>query len=119
MFRGYNARNIAGAVIGTLLLVWPAGAAGAQTSWDRYRPGTLTAVMGQIETEIRDAVATVPNREKRPSEHFPGDDNATVATAIYKGESRPIDPIRSGLIARWGLARMRDSSIATDFHREY
>jgi hypothetical protein len=119
MFRGSNTRNVAGAVVAILLIGPPVRTIGAQSTWDRYTPGTLTAVIRESEADIRSALATVPNPDKRPSEHFLGDDHATVATAIYMGESRPIDPIRSELIAAWGRSRMRDSSMAASFHREY
>lgn len=87
----------------------------AQTSWDRYKPGTLGAIMELHDSTIR----AEWNKSKTPGEHFSGDDFATVATVIYKGDSRQLDPLRHQILRGWGLARMRDSSIAQDFHREY
>jgi hypothetical protein len=85
----------------------------------------LTSVMREADSEIRaahretDSALRRLSKDRRPSEHFLGQQYPTLATVIYKGESRPVDPIRLGLIAAWGRSYMRDSSIAGDFTREY
>ena len=97
----------------------------AQSSWDRYHPGTLAAVMKEGDSTIRaalretDSVTHGASGDKKPSQHFLGYDYPTVATVIYKGDSRRVDPIRRQLIADWGLTYRRDSSIVADFNREY
>jgi hypothetical protein len=111
-------RTVAGLLVILATLAWPARATNAQSTWDRYKPGTLSSVMRENEATIREAISQVPNPDKRPSEHFVGD-QPTLATVIFKGGARPIDSIRSRLISAWGLTHMRDSSIAADFHREY
>jgi hypothetical protein len=97
-----------------LLLVARTSAARAQSSWDRYKPGTLASIMAAHDSTIR---AGWDGR--KPSEHFSGDNYPTIATAIYLGQSRPIDQNRLTIIRIWGKSFMRDTSIANDFHREY
>ncbi|MGH7603803.1 MAG: hypothetical protein ACRENK_07380 [Gemmatimonadaceae bacterium] len=98
-----------------LALTSPVAIAHAQTKWDRYKPGTLGAIMELHDSTIRAGW----DESRTPGEHFSGDDFPTIATVIYNGDSRPLDPIRLQLLRRWGMAMMRDSSIAQDFHREY
>ncbi len=93
----------------------PSGIANAQTKWDRYKPGTLGAIMEMHDSTIR----AEWDESKTPGEHFSGDDFPTITTVTYKGDSRALDPVRLELLRRWGLTMMRDSSIAQDFHREY
>jgi len=109
-----QSRTIRRATIVALLLASPVRTSLAQSTWDRYKPGTLAAVTSDADSMIRGALI-----DKSPSQHFMGDQRATLAKVIYKGDSRPIDPIRHRLIAEWGMSYMRDSSIAADFHREY
>jgi hypothetical protein len=97
-----------------LLLLAPFQSALGQSSWDRYKPGTLASIMAAHDSVIRASW-----RGGRPSEHFSGDNYPTLATVLYLGDSRPIDPNRLSVIRRWGKAFMRDSTIADDFHREY
>ena len=86
----------------------------AQSSWDRYKPGTLAAIMEQHDSVIRASW-----NGKNPSEHFSGDNFPTVASVIYEGTARPIDPDRLSLVRSWGKTFRRDSTIAQEFHREY
>ncbi len=98
----------------TLLFVAPLHAVPAQSSWDRYKPGTLAAIMAQHDSVIRASW-----NGKNPSEHFSGDNFPTIANVIYEGSVRPIDPDRLGIIRTWGKTFRRDTTIARDFHREY
>ena len=100
---------------GAVALVSPAAIAHAQTNWDRYKPGTIGAIMELHDSTIR----AEWDKSRTPGEHFSGYDFATLATVIYKGDSRPLDPLRHQILRGWGLTRMRDTSIAQDFHREY
>jgi hypothetical protein len=113
----WQSRTINRAIIVALVLAAPVRTSLAQSTWDRYKPGTLAAATSAADSMIRKARIEV--NDKGPSEHFLGDKPAILATVIYKGDSRPIDPIRHRLIAAWGMSFMRDSSIAADFHREY
>ena len=110
-------RTTSRTIVIALLFALPVRASLAQSSWDRYKPGTLTAATNAADSMIRKARIEV--NDKGPSSHFLGDKPAILATVIYKGDSRPINPIRHQLIAEWGLSFVRDSSIAADFHREY
>jgi len=118
-------RAIARLKILLLLSALSAGKSFAQSSWDRYKPGTLAAVMNEGESTIRaalretDSVTRNAAGGRKPSQHFLGYDYPTVATVIYKGDSRRVDPIRRELIADWGRTYRRDSSIVADFSREY
>ncbi|MFL5599493.1 MAG: hypothetical protein ACJ78I_03775 [Gemmatimonadaceae bacterium] len=95
----------------------------AQNNWNRYKPGTLAAVIQEADSEIRAAIKeagpAISANDKRPSNHFLGYDYPTIATVIYVGDSRPVDPVRRELIAAWGRTYQSDSSIVDDFHREY
>ena len=103
----------------------PAGSALSQSSWDRYQPGSLSSVIREVDSEIRaairetDSAMRIAPKDRRPSEHFLSEQYPTLATVIYTGKSRPIDPIRLDLIAAWGRSYRRDSTMAADFHREY
>jgi hypothetical protein len=118
-------RAIARFTILLFLLAMSAGKSFGQNSWDRYKPGTLTAVMNEGDSTIRaalretDSVTRGASGDKKPSQHFLGYDYPTVATVIYKGDSRRVNPIRRELIADWGRTYRRDSSIVADFSREY
>jgi hypothetical protein len=118
-------RAIGRVTILMLLSALSAGKSFGQSSWDRYKPGTLAAVMREGDSTIRaalretDSVTRGTSGDKKPSEHFLGYDYPTLATVVYKGDSRQVDPIRRGLIAAWGLTYRRDSSIVADFNREY
>jgi hypothetical protein len=101
-----------------LLLSWPAKNVDAQNDWSRYKPGTLAELARQNDSVIRVSIREV-GLDDKPSNHFTGHQSPTVATVIYKGESRPINRHRREIIHDWGLSFMRDSSIADDFHREY
>jgi hypothetical protein len=97
-----------------LLLLAPTSAVRAQSSWDRYTPGTLASIMAAHDSTIRASWDG-----GKPSEHFSGDSYPTIATAIYLGQSRPIDRNRLSIIRTWGKSFMRDTAMANDFHREY
>ncbi len=103
----------------------PSSGARAQSTWDRYRPGRLSAVIRDADSTIRQAKRETDSAmrqapaDERPSEHFLGQQYPTLATVVYKGASRPVDPIRLQLIGAWGRSFLRDSTVAGDFHREY
>ncbi len=117
MHRRWQSRTVSRAIIVALLFAFPNRASLAQSTWDRYKPGTLSAAISAADSMVRQSLIEVP--DKHPSEHFLGDKRAILATVIYKGDSRPINPIKHQLIARWGMSILRDSSIAADFDREY
>jgi hypothetical protein len=98
----------------TLLFLAPLHDVRSQSTWDRYNPGTLAAIMEQHDSVIRASWDG-----KNPSEHFSGDNFPTIASVIYEGSARPIDPDRLGIVRTWGKTFRRDSTIAQDFHREY
>lgn len=123
-----------GAITAALAIILCARNSGAQSTWDRYQPGTLSAVIRDADSTIRSAKrevdsamranrkvdsATQASMDSKPSEHFLPTQYPTLAALIYTGKSQPIDPIRRGLISAWGRSFMRDSTMAEDFHREY
>jgi hypothetical protein len=105
---------LAGCVVGVLNLGAPIRSAAAQTSWDRYKPGTLSAVMDQHDSSIR-----AGSVDRRPSWVVTGNQFPTLARVRYRGDSRPVDSIRLEIVRHWGVSFLRDSSIARAFHREY
>ncbi len=104
----------AACVVGVFNLGAPIGIAAAQTNWDRYKPGTLSAVMEQHDSSIR-----ASSVGRRPSWVVTGNQFPTLARVNYRGDSRPVDSIRVEVVRRWGVSFLRDSSIARAFHREY
>ena len=107
-------RWVALCILGAISLGGSTQVAWAQTMWDRYQPGTLSAI-----TQAHDSTIRADAAGKNPSFHFSGDQFPTKARVIYKGESRAVDSMRLEVVRRWGTAFRRDSSIANDFHREY
>ena len=87
----------------------------AQNNWGRYTSGTIAAVIQQHDSTIRADHAG----EKGPALVVSGDDFPTRARVTYRGDSRPLDSKRREVLREWGLAFMRDTSVVTDFHREY
>lgn len=85
----------------------------AQSSWDRYKPGTLAAIVDAHDSTIRATWKGTPSR------YLSANDFPTIAKVVYLGSSRPIDAHRLDLLRAWGKMRMRDTSIVQDFHREY
>ena len=104
----------AACVIGALHLGAPTHVAAAQTSWDRYKPGTLSAVMEQHDSSIRASSVA-----RLPSWVVTGNQFPTLARVTYRGDSRPVDSTRVEIVRRWGVSFLRDASIARAFHREY
>jgi hypothetical protein len=97
-----------------LLFLTPVHTARGQSSWERYKPGTLAAIMAQHDSVIRASWSG-----KNPSEHFSGYDFPTIASIIYGESARPVDPDRLGIIRSWVKTFRRDSTITREFHREY
>jgi hypothetical protein len=122
---GFNTRALTRAIIAVAFIPCSTRGLSAQSNWDRYVPGTLSAVMRDADSAIRasiretEASLSADSTDKLPSQHFLGDQYPTLATVVYKGQSRAISKIRHELIGDWGRSFMRDSSIAADFHREY
>ena len=86
----------------------------AQSTWDAYRPGTINQIIQRKDSSIR---ATPPN--ELPSWEMPGNQFPTRAIVRYRGDSRPIDPIRREIIRNWTFSFLHDSSIARLYSREY
>jgi hypothetical protein len=86
----------------------------AQGNWDRYRPGTITAIV-----ELHDSTIRATPSNLLPTWVLPGNQFPTRAQVTYRGDSHPIDSTRREIVRRWGLSYLRDSSIAATYHREY
>jgi hypothetical protein len=95
-----------------LLVASPQRRLSAQSSWDRYKPGTLAAIIDGHDSTIR------ATWRGRPSSYFSGNDFPTIARVVYVGSSRPIDPNRLDVLRGWGKMRS-DTSIVQEVHREY
>ena len=100
--------------LGLLLVGAPIDIGRAQSTWDRYKPGTIRGVIQQNDSSIR---ANSPG--KLPSWVVTGNQFPTVARVVYRGDSRPVDSIRAEIVRRWGVSFLRDSSMARRFRREY
>ena len=97
----------------------------AQSTWDRYQPGTLSDVVRDADSAVRTSIREVDATSHgsvdntKPSVHFLATQYPTLAALVYTGHSRPITQIRREMISDWGRSFMRDSAMAADFHREY
>jgi len=56
------------AFLAALLLCWPIQIGHPQKYWDRYKPGSLAAVIRENDSTIRAGLL-----DKKPSRHFTGD----------------------------------------------
>ena len=101
-------------ILAALLLGTSARIVQGQSSWDRYRPGTIAAVIGEHDSTIR--ADHVP---QHPSLVVSGHDFPTLARVTYRGKSRPLNSNRLEVLRHWSLTFMRDTSIVQEFDREY
>ena len=64
----------------------------AQSTWDRYQPGTLSDVVRDADSTIRRAMHEADSAShgkvdnKTPSEHFLGTQYPTLAALVYTGQ---------------------------------
>lgn len=105
--------NLAALLLVALLTI-PFGAGYSQSNWDRYKPGTIAAIMDAHDTTVFPNPVDGKTNFMVSGDHFP-----TLASVIYTGHSRPLDPIRALVMRNWSLAFLRDTSMLNDFHREY
>ena len=106
--------TIASVCLSALVLGAPIATAHAQSNWARYKPGTIAAVM-----QLHDSTIRADHVANHPGLIVSGDDFPTLARVVFRGDSRPLNPRRLGVVREWGLTFLRDSSIVKDFHREY
>jgi hypothetical protein len=116
MVRASRFATIASALLGTLVLGAPFAAAHAQINYARYTPGTIAAVMQLHDSTIR---ADHIRYGSHPGRIISGDDFPTMTRVSYRGDSRPLSPMRVDIVKHWGLAFRKDSTIVENFHREY
>src|SRR3989442_15447907 len=100
--------------LGLLLVGAPIDIGQAQSTWGRYKPGTIRGVIQENDSSIR-----ANSSGKLPSLVVTGNQFPTLAHVTYRGDSRPVDSIRAEIVRRWGVSFLRDASIARAFHREY
>src|SRR5256884_8035973 len=93
--------------LGPILVGAPIHMGQAQSTWDRYKPGTIRGVIQQNDSSIR---ANSPG--KLPSWVVTGNQFPTLARVVYRGDSRPVDPIRAETFRRWGGSFLRESFMA-------
>src|SRR5256714_309112 len=100
--------------LGPLLVGAPIDIGQAQSTWGRYKPGTIRGVIQENDSSIR-----ANSSGKLPSWVVTGNQFPTLARVVYRGDSRPVDSIRAEIVRRWGVSFLRDSSMARRFRREY
>jgi len=116
MARAPRFATIASALLGAVVLGAPFATAHAQINYARYKPGTIAAVMQLHDSTIR---ADHIRDGSHPGRIISGDDFPTMTHVVYRGDSRPLSPLRVDIVKHWGLAFRKDSTIVKDFHREY
>jgi hypothetical protein len=116
MVRAPRFATIASALLGALVLGAPFATVHAQINYARYKPGTIAAVMELHDSTIR---ADHIRDGSHPGRIISGDDFPTMTRVVYRGDSRPLSPLRVDIVKHWGLAFRKDSTIVKNFHREY
>jgi len=116
MVRARRFATIATALFSALVLGAPFATAHAQINYARYKAGTIAAVMELHDSTIR---ADHIRDGSHPGRIISGDDFPTMTRVIYRGDSRPLSPMRVDIVKHWGLAFRKDSTIVKNFHREY
>src|SRR2546428_13094407 len=100
--------------LGPILVGAPIDMGQAQSTWDRYKPGTISGVIQQNDSTIR-----ANSVGKLPTWVVTGNQFPTLTRVVYRGDRRPVDSIRAEIVRRWGVSFLRDSSMARRFRREY
>ena len=89
----------------------------AQTTWDRYTPGTLASVIQQEEGMVREAIVRHPDSVEH--RYISAWDFPTRARLIYMGRSRPLSPERRELLRLWGRALQKPADFIARFKKEH
>src|SRR5947208_13783182 len=100
--------------LGLLLVGAPIDIGRAQSTWDRYKPGTIRGVIQQNDPSIR---ANSPG--KLPSWVVTGNQFPTLARAVYRGDSRPLDSTPPQLVRPVGVPFLPALSMAPRFPRRH
>jgi len=100
--------------LGPILVGAPIHIGQAQSTWDRYKPGTISGVIQENDSTIR-----ANSVGRLPSWVVTGNQFPTLTRVVYRGDWRPVDSIRAEIVRRWGVSFLRDSSMARRFRREY
>ena len=88
--------------------------AAAQSSWDRYQPGTLQAIIQLHDSSVR-AIGV----SNRPNWVVSAKDFATRARVVFGDKSRPTDSLRTQVIRFWLRSAQLDTANVQSFAREY
>ncbi len=85
----------------------------AQSSWDRYRPGTLSAVAAHVQTDLVQALDTTGIGHVLAESDY-----ATRASVVYAGEWRPITPENRDVIESFASATGLGAQVIAYFQEE-
>ena len=102
-------------IIGVLLvlgLITTHGA--AQSSWDRYVPGKLRAIIERHDAVVREVPDSIKEGRSFSYEQFP-----SLVHARYTGESRPISPGRRFFLAQYFRSVLRLPADSNPFVEEF
>lgn len=99
-------------VIATLACV-TTSAVSAQSSWDRYQTGTLTAIV-ERHRALTDTIGGAAQKFFIMTQTFP-----TRATLIFAGTVRPIAEDDRQLLVRWAKTMRIDTSLVLDYREEW
>jgi hypothetical protein len=87
--------------------------ASAQSSWDGYRRGTLTAVVEQHRSSV-DTISGAAQNFVISAKTFP-----TRATLVFAGTVRPIAGRNRELMLQWAKTMSMDTALAMAFREEW
>ncbi len=85
----------------------------SQSSWDRYKPGTLRTIVAEHDTEVGTACDTV-----RPCTMISAKDFATATHVTFLGEWQPLSPETIKHITTWAKTFRIDTAVAASFAQE-
>jgi hypothetical protein len=95
------------------LLVRAVPSAHAQSSWDRYKPGSLNAIIsrhvGSIDTTRGDIPAFVVSAQTFP----------TRTTLVFGGQVRPIPPDDLRVLVMWARSAQVDTNRVKEYQEEW
>lgn len=86
------------------------------TAWDRYVPGSISAITG---TQTALVCARAGAGRERPVWTIPGEDHARKALVIYTGLSRPTSALRRQMLSNWLKSFGLPQKTVHIFPREY
>src|SRR2546428_6319929 len=100
--------------LGPILVGAPIHTGQAQSTWDRYKPGTISGVIHQNDSTIRaNSVGNLPTWVVTGNQ-FP-----TLTRVVYRRDWRPVHSIRADIVRLLGVSFGRYPSMARAISRVY